>query len=110
MERLKLLMDYTKFHLGAYLTLGAIAVGLLRAELVQLEEIGPSLLFLALAGACGGVIGSSIPEYETFDAYAEADLGPSWCNLRRPYRVWAGAEHAFFWVAIMYAAVVLTLG
>jgi len=60
MEQLKLLMDYTIFHIGVYITLSGLMVSLLglkafanRAKAMRCYIIGALTCFL-IAGMCGG--------------------------------------------------------
>ena len=64
-EQIKLLFDYTKFHIGLYTTLaGALvaALGSSFAEDVISWALGLGILLIALAGLCGGVVASSLPD------------------------------------------------
>jgi hypothetical protein len=65
-ERLKLLFDYTKFHIGLYTTVATIFGGLIAASDTVPFTFYPQLLFasvicICIAGIAGGTIASSIP-------------------------------------------------
>lgn len=115
--QLQNLMDYTKFHIGVYLTM---CTGLIAA----LELIEPSaetlskdhgylwwtLAFFLGAGAFGGLVGSNIPYCKTFDefkgrwvrAFGFIPIATGkWCTH---------LEHACFWIGIMIAVVNITWG
>lgn len=99
MEQLKLLMDYTRFHIGVYLTLGAAAIGLLEARLFCASVLLPGLALLFVAGIAGGVIGSSIPDFATWTAFDCSKLKV--LGIRTwSWRRWAMVEHLSFWLAI----------
>ncbi|MEM9808162.1 MAG: hypothetical protein AAF959_23085 [Cyanobacteria bacterium P01_D01_bin.56] len=106
MEQLKLLMDYTKFHIGVYLTLGSVSLGLVELQIVDFTEWIPTIIFLIVAGAAGGVIGSHIPNFETFKDFEEAKLGFWGMRLAR-YRFWAKLEHVAFWMGILWGSYIL---
>jgi H+/Cl- antiporter ClcA len=81
-ERLKALMEYTKFHIGLYTTLCTLLVGVmgLGGPKGHVTPMLPyffwTLIFFAIAGMFGGLIGSSLPEYTTWKDFTDARLGP----------------------------------
>lgn len=109
-ERLQQLMEYTKFHIGMYVSLAALLIGVLTADknTLHIASAKPMwwlvvtlTLFLA-AGACGGLIASSIPDHTDYKAFMDAKLGP-WHTRLIPARVCVSAEHTFFWVGVAFA-------
>ena len=110
-ENLKLLMDYTKFHIGLYFTLFGAAVTAIEKNLF-LQSTWPYLrvaaLLFVLAEMCGGVIASSIPDAKSFADFQRQPLGVRWLpRFGVRYGIWAGLEHSFFWIAIVVTAVAL---
>lgn len=113
-KRLERLYDYTKWHLGIYLSVaGALtaAVGYL-AELPKAKTLAPYIgkpAFLVLAvvlmfaaGACGGIVASSSTECNTYDELWNQPHGPfGWRVLKG--RQWAALEHMFFWLSVAFA-------
>jgi hypothetical protein len=102
MEQLKLLMNYTIFHLGVYTTLGAALVAFIGGGHVgdMRPELVITLVCLVLAGICGGLVASSIPysvDLKSFDeSRIEAwglKLLPAWLCMR--------LEHIFFWLGVV---------
>src|SRR5687768_5409213 len=104
-ERLAALYDYTKFHIGFYITLYSAIVAL-----VELDDLRhyPSLLlktaalFLALAGMAGGIICTNIPLHGNDDVrefYARS-IGP-WESQGLEARSVVRFEHSCFWVAVL---------
>jgi hypothetical protein len=98
--RLGHLMTYTTFHIGVYISLVTALIG---AGLFS-EFNGPlirwSIFWFLLAGVCGGVIGSSIPEHQNFESLAATKLGAwgyGWARLS----FWTRAEHVAFWVGLL---------
>lgn len=116
-KRLELLFDYTKFHIGIYLTLtGAfIALGTAKSSDRLLFDLNSTLVVIAvlcfiLAGWAGGVILSSITQTTctTIGDFLEEKLGPwefQWC----PAKYWARAEHALFWFGLTIVVLSLLL-
>jgi hypothetical protein len=113
MENLKLLMDYTKFHIGLYITLfSAIAAVLTAANGHWLKALPAASLIglrvgavsLIVAGAAGGIIGSSIPEATDWKTFRQTPLGPAWLETSWTYDRWAAVEHGAFWVTILVVA------
>jgi hypothetical protein len=107
-DQLKQLMDYTKFHIGMYVTLSTLLVGLLGVS--SLAASVPALkgylfatltLFL-LAGMFGGLVGSSLPHYKTFAEFETARLGP-WGLALLPAQCCIRLEHLSFWLGTLVA-------
>lgn len=108
-ERLQLLFEYTKFHVGLYATL---TVGL--AALLQLSDkrvstdytvvalVAVTVLLWVCAGFCGGVIASSINRFDSIRSFRSRPIGPG----RRPRGTgltWEKWEHRLFWVGVGFA-------
>lgn len=108
-KRLERLFDYTKFHIGIYLSAGGALVTSLglaaQNESFVNRLVGSplalvlSLLTMAVAGLAGGVIASSATQARTFD-----DL---WRQPQGPYKskwfsgqTWACIEHLAFWCSL----------
>lgn len=114
-KRLDRLLDYTKFHVGIYLSIGGGLVALIGAaskaedETFLKEFVGSpkvlalALLFMALAGLAGGIVASCCTQYQTFEELWTKPQGPS----RRKWLTgesWAFVEHAAFWLALLLLA------
>jgi hypothetical protein len=114
-KRLDRLLDYTKFHVGIYLSIGGGLVALIGAASKAEEKsflnlfvgsriaLALALLFMVVAGIAGGVIASCCTQHRTFEAL--------WCRPQGPYRTkiltgegWAGLEHGAFWVSLLFFA------
>jgi hypothetical protein len=54
-----------------------------------------------MAEACGGIIASNIPEYSDFEEFSNKRIG-LWGRGIFKYRVWATAEHIFFWSGALW--------
>ena len=106
-KSLELLFDYTKFHIGLYLTLAAayMAAASLQfdnRQLIQLDLrlVVPALMSFMIAGLAGGWIASSITQTEARSAicFLKTDIG-----LFRA-RIWMRIEHIMFWLGLVLAA------
>jgi hypothetical protein len=71
-EQRHLLMTYTVFHLGIYLTLivGIFAVQQALPALATNFLFKMSLACFMVASVCGAAIGSNIAEFKTWDEYS----------------------------------------
>jgi hypothetical protein len=109
LEQLKLLFDYTKFHIGLYATVATIFGGLIATSDKSPLKFVPWLLFLSVificvAGLAGGLIASSIPGYGGYAAFWKANIRPYWWlgGGWRP-ETWTYIEHTAFWFAVVFA-------
>jgi MFS family permease len=104
MDQLKLLMDYTKFHLAMY---ASLVTGLtIWMELkpktdqgIEFWALGFTMTCFLIAGAAGGIIASHIPDFSTYQEFREAYIG-MW-KARCKYNTWAHIEHYSFWLGIV---------
>jgi hypothetical protein len=117
-KSLELLYDYTKFHIGVYLTLSAsyitvatVKIPALKGSAEHLLAVNPCWMALAvvcflLAGLAAGIIVSSITQYAEGGSaeFLETEIGP-WdakrIHLRARY--WTYIEHTSFWVGLLAA-------
>lgn len=98
-EQLKLLFDYTKFHITAYLTLAGAFVAVLNgAGPLKPNRIllGVSIAFIVIAGAAGGVVASNLPYHADARTFADEQIGP-WCCKPMKASSWMTLEHLAFW-------------
>jgi hypothetical protein len=104
MEQLKLLMTYTVFHVGVYMTLGGVMVGLLAKKTtdkgMRCWIIGALSLFI-IAGICGGVVAANIPYHESFKEFEQAWIGPWGASHIFTSRWWMRIEHWAFWLGLV---------
>lgn len=115
LEKVKMLLDYTKFHIGLYISLFAAIVAFLSSELgpspgswLSYGFFGGVVLF-TLAGMCGGVIGSYAVGYDSYsDLMKNEDkkIGPSLFKwVKATGDTWATSEHRFFWLGVLVVLV-----
>jgi hypothetical protein len=139
LERLKLLFDYTKFHIGLYTSVATIFGALIAASVAsdkgtQGGSTGTapffihfahgwliaSVIFICIAGIAGGTIASSIPGYRGYTEFWNAEIGPfrgkpirlfgiSLKPLRFKAENWTYIEHGAFWVAVVLALISIVL-
>jgi hypothetical protein len=112
LEKLKLLFDYTKFHIGLYTAVATIMAALIASKESRFtfnwKCLAVSIFLLAIAGFAGGVIASSIPGYGSYEVFWEAKIGPlRWRAFKAEY--WTYIEHASFWVSIFLALLSLVM-
>ncbi len=120
LERLKLLYDYTKFHIGLYGTLlaGFIAILNFGPQSLTPETLGTlkfAVFLLLIAAMSGGVVASSIldvyqnykvweavpdSEGDSLDTFWETPIGPFNFKLMVAKRWWF-IEHTAFWAAVL---------
>ena len=118
-KRLDRLLDYTKFHIGIYISAGGGLVALLAsaataqspdAQLTFLKglvvkpwALALACLLMGVAGASGGVIASCCTQCQTFDELWIRKQGP---HTRKwlPGKFWALLEHSAFWSSFLLAA------
>ena len=112
-KSLELLYDYTKFHIGVYLTISGVYVTAAFASLdghpvlpLNLYFLGPAVLFTMIAGFAGGVIVSSLTQWHSGSAldFLNSKIGP-WDieRLRYMARHWTYVEHTAFWIGLFAA-------
>ncbi len=105
-EKVKVLFDYTKFHIGLYTSLGTIIVTAVNAKLL-INYWGflllPGIISIGLAGLAGGIVAATLPECEKLggpSGFFESPTGFfGWKPLRG--RTWTRFEHAAFWIGII---------
>ncbi len=109
-DQLKIYFEYTKFHIGLYISL---IVGVLAYLKFGIGNTPPSqpphLLVLAIvawgvAGACGAVIAHNIPDFQTVRDIRAVRIGPYWTKLL-PGKQWEIIEHGSFWIGAFLAMI-----
>ena len=95
-------MTYTVFHIGTYITLAAailaaqnLGVGSLMHPVMRF-----SMAAFIIAGICGAVVASNLPESESWEQFALRPIGP-WGLRIAGYHFWATIEHAVFWIGVL---------
>ena len=120
-DRLKLLMDYTKFHIGMYTTiitvlLGLIVIGVDQSTVkIPVEFRQPMFvisLFFSVAGGFAGMVAAPIPNHSgTFDEYWDGPSRIFGCSASKvPVRIAARCEHIAFWIAVVIGLVTVAVG
>jgi hypothetical protein len=107
LEKLKLLFDYAKFHIGLYTTVATISGGLFAAgDKIPLkfhpQMLLTSVILMCTAGWAGGTIASSLPGYSSDTTFWNVPIGPMGLRgFRAEY--WTYIEHMAFWLAVVLA-------
>lgn len=98
----ELLMTYTIFHIGTYISLAAaiLAAQAFGNTVLASGVIRFSLAMFVLAGACGAIVASHLPDSQSWEHYQSMDIGPLGAPIAR-YWLWAKAEHLFFWIGVI---------
>ena len=114
-KRLDRLLDYTKFHIGVYLSIGGGLVALIGAAAKAEERsflrefIGSpkalmlAFLFMVLAGFAGGVIASCCTQHRNFNGVWQQRVGPYRMKVMTGEN-WALVEHLSFWISMLLFA------
>jgi hypothetical protein len=118
LERLKLLYDYEKFHIGLYGTMitGFIAIlsfGSKQINIGLVLALALAIILLLVAAICGAILASSIIDvygnYKYWDSTTkyETSLNSFWIKRIGPYetnwwkaRTWWRIGHTAFWIAV----------
>jgi hypothetical protein len=108
-DQLKLLSDYTLFHIGLYTTLitALVALAHFRGKKFEDRRFGFlvfTVISFLVAGAAGGAIASNIPNYPCFKDYDQVRLDVFGVSTMT-YRSWAHVEHIAFWIGIIVAVI-----
>ena len=108
--RLSSLLTYTTFHIGVYISLVTAFIGanVLGAEINECLLRFSSACVL-IAGAFGGLVGSNIPQFKTYEDLARERLrafGIPGLTLKWAIHV----EHFFFWMGILPLACMFIFG
>jgi hypothetical protein len=106
--QIKLLFEYTKFHIGLYASLIAALVGLMKLGGQQIPDgllryLQVTLVCFVIAGAAGGVIASTI-SVDYMALVRQDAIGPFGFNVLS-YTWWAHIEHFAFWLGITVSVV-----
>ena len=106
-ERVKLLFEYTKFHIGVYLSLATLLVGIFGLNNKIRPAFSASLLMVSVgmivvAGLAGGVIVSRLTQVTTYDEFWSDPTGPWRLQCFRG-EGWTYIEHTAFWIGLVGA-------
>ena len=112
-QRLSNLLTYTTFHIGVYITLITALIG----SSVFTKNSGINICLLQYASACilfagmfGGIIGSNIPNYKTYNDMQNAKL-KIYGFIPMPSLKWCiHLEHFFFWLGTLPIIVLFIFG
>jgi hypothetical protein len=111
-DQVKTLFDYTKFHIGVYLSLGTLLVAAAAGKMpINFRHwlVWLAVLFIGLAGFAGGMIASTLPQCDSLKSFEEMVIGPGdrqWL----PGKSWTIFEHRCFWIGIILGALSVLFG
>lgn len=113
--RITRLLDYTKFHIGIYLSSAGVMVTLvaaaadgsklsfIRSLFAAPWALAVAAVFMTIAGAAGGIIASSCTQCRTFEELWNQRQGPHTLKLLKGCH-WALVEHGSFWISCLFLA------
>jgi hypothetical protein len=105
LERIRLLFDYTKFHIGMYATLAAVLVATLGSKFAAEWEVWEwsiafGIIFIALAGMAGGIVAATLPHVAgngtNFLRVKTGPVASKWARIKK----WTHVEHILFWIGV----------
>jgi hypothetical protein len=116
-KQLERLYDYTKFHIGIYLSAAGGLAGLISAA-ANSETGAPfraalsgapkaivlGFVFMVLAGMCGACVATSAIECATYQDFVSNRQGAFGITLFRG-KTWVRLEHGFFWMSLVFIGV-----
>lgn len=115
-DRLDRLLEYTKFHIGIYLSSAGGMVAIVAAAAAEKNKLeflsglfahpwalGVATVLMAIAGAAGGIIASCCTQCQTFNELWNERQGPHTLKLLRG-QYWAMIEHGSFWLSFAFIA------
>jgi hypothetical protein len=108
-ERLKLVFDYTKFHIGLYTGTAGVLIALAtfgNSFPIPVWLVKVALGALVVAGMAGGLIASNIPYCRDFESLAGEKAEPlklwwGFSLFRLKFGFVAWLEHFAFWAAVL---------
>jgi hypothetical protein len=110
LEQVKLLFDYTKFHIGLYTTVTAAYIAVMASDYGKSFFLVPNrglvwsaVIMFLVAGLSGGIIASSCPHYPRFDTLMATRISPYTEGKGFTGRTWTYIEHTSFWIGIILA-------
>ena len=109
-HRLELLMSYTVFHIGLYMSLIAAVIATFEIKKTVFSPLAvkQAMVCFLVAGACGGIIAINVAEYDVrihpvSDFYHDYPLTVLWwsggCFLKYP--ILEHLEHIAFWTGTL---------
>jgi hypothetical protein len=113
-EQVKLLFEYTKFHITVYTTLASVLAAIIAAAGAQRFSIDYSLLPAAVlailaAGWAAGVVAATMPQSTRLQNFWNWRTGPYSTHLMT-IRGWTYLEHTSFWLAVVIVVVAFLRG
>jgi hypothetical protein len=110
-KRLERLYDYTKFHIGIYLSVAAGLAGVISLaadkdkkldnilRLIHLPwAFGAAFLAMVVAGIAGALVATTAIRAKTYEDFKDTERGP--CKAE----CWVSIEHYSFWVSLGFIA------
>jgi hypothetical protein len=110
-EQVKVLYDYSKFHIGLYSALIGVLLAVARLGVPSTSPINAAVkhclyltvAFFIVAAMAGGTIASTISQ-DSASVINDKRIGPVGLRLCKA-RTWAAIEHNAFWLGVAVALV-----
>jgi hypothetical protein len=112
-KRLDRLLDYTKFHIGVYLSIGGGLIALIGSASKADEKaflgsligyhwaLAVALVLMAVSGLAGGIVASCCTQFHTFEEVWNEKHGPHKFKVATG-KTWAFIEHSTFWASLAF--------
>lgn len=109
LEQLKLLLEYTKFHIGLYSTIAGVLVAALATKhaeswKVRRWAVAVAIAAIVVAGLAGGVVAASVVSMTNVPDFWNQPIGP-YATEVLTVRQWTYVEHSAFWLAVSFVLV-----
>ena len=109
LEQLRLLFDYTKFHIGLYSSIAGVLVAALATKhaegwRVWRWPLAFAVIAIVIAGLAGGVVAASVVSMTDVSNFWDKPIGP-YATTSFTVREWTYIEHSAFWVAVVLVLV-----
>jgi hypothetical protein len=106
LEQVKLLFEYTKFHITAYGTTATLLIGICASSIASSVRLDAEYLIAAVAcilaaGVAAGIVAASMPECTSKADFWSWQTGPYNLSLLT-IRSWTYVEHTSFWLAVFF--------
>ncbi len=105
-KQLEFLFEYTKFHIGMYVTIIGVIFTILGLKwfdsgitAFSKHMLAAAIILLAVSAMFGALVASAIPYHEGgFEAFMVSETGP-WRNKWIEVKTLTHLEHSSFWLA-----------
>jgi large-conductance mechanosensitive channel len=113
LEQVKLLFDYTKFHITVYTTLAGVLLTFSASDFAKQRAVPVGYVYgaiacIVVAGIAAGIVAASLPALTGQLDFWNVKTGPYKSSLLT-LRSWTFVEHTFFWLAVFMIVLAFVL-